>query len=139
MNQSGINRMKDIMTSIRVLIVDDTDQVRQDLRTVLTLAGQACGTPLEIVGEAANGQEAIQQVKALHPDAVLMDLAMPVMDGWTATRQIKALCPSIQVIALTVHSDSASRQKAYQSGIDGIIEKGVPVADIIRAFRKKAI
>ena len=127
------------MTRFRVLIVDDMAQVRQDLRTVLILAGMACGTPLEIVGAAANGQEAIQQVEALHPDVVLMDLAMPVMDGWTATRQIKALFPSIRVIALTVHSNPESRQKAYLSGIDSFIEKGAPATDIVRAIEGNEI
>jgi DNA-binding NarL/FixJ family response regulator len=125
------------MSSIRVLIVDDTAQVRQDLRTVLSLAGVASGTPLEIVGEAANGQESIQQVEALRPDAVLMDLAMPVMDGLTAARQIKAFYPSTRVIALTIHSDPESRRKARQSGIDSFIEKGVPVAELIRAIIEK--
>jgi DNA-binding NarL/FixJ family response regulator len=109
-------------------------QVRQDLRTVLPLAGLACGTALEVVGEAANGQEAIQQVEALHPDAVLMDLGMPVMDGWTASRQIKAAHPSIQVIALTVHGDAETREKARQAGVDGFILKGEPVDEILRAI-----
>ncbi len=139
MNRLSMDRIKEVMNSIRVLIVDDMARVRQDLRTVLGLAGFASGSPIEVVGEAANGQEAIQQVEALRPDVVMMDLGMPVMDGWTATRQIKALFPSIRVIVLTVHSDPESRQKACQSGVDGFIEKGVPVSEILLAVRKKTI
>lgn len=125
------------MPTIRILIVDDMSQVRQDLGTVLPLAGAACGTQLEIVGEAADGQEAIQQAQALHPDAVLMDLAMPGMDGWTAALQIKGLLPFTQVIALTVHNDPESQQKAAQAGMDGFIVKGSPVNEIIRAICQK--
>ncbi len=122
------------MTSIRVLIVDDMAQVRQDLRTVLGLAGAACGVPLEVVGEAGNGQEAIRQVEALRPDAVLMDLGMPVLDGWAATRQIKAFHPAMRIVALSVHDDPGAREKARQAGVDCFIVKGAPVAEIIRAI-----
>jgi DNA-binding NarL/FixJ family response regulator len=136
MNRSISNRVKEIMTSIRVLIVDDMPQVRQDLRTVLSLAGTACGVTLEVVGEAGNGQEAIQQARVLQPDVVLMDLGMPVMDGFAATRQIKALHPSIRVVALTVYSAVESQEKAIQAGVDAYVEKGAPVSDIIQAIKE---
>ena len=126
-----------MMSRIRVLIVDDNVQVRQDLSTLLTLAGIAGGFILEAVGEASNGQEAIEQVINLHPDIVLMDLAMPVLDGWESTRQIKSMFPNIKVIALTVHSDQESREKAFNSGVNGFIEKGAPAADIIRKIREE--
>ena len=122
------------MTSIRVLIVDDMAQVRRDLRTVLPLAGQAAGLQLEIVGEAGNGQEAIWQAEALHPDAVVTDLEMPVMDGYEATRQIKARYPACRVIALTVHGYEAARQKAIQAGVDVFIVKGAPVETLVQAI-----
>ena len=124
-----------IMTGLRLLIVDDMPQVRIGLRTILPLAGNALAMPVEIVGEAGNGQEAIQQVEALHPDMVLMDLEMPGMDGYTATQRIKMLYPHILVLALTVHSDDTSRMKAVEAGVDLFIEKGLPVTEIIREIQ----
>jgi NarL family two-component system response regulator LiaR len=126
------------MTSIRVLIVDDTAQVRRDLRTVLPLAGQAAGLQIEIVGEAGNGQEAIWQAEALRPDAVVTDLEMPVMDGYQAAHEIKARCPACRVIALTVHGYEAARQKAIQAGVDVFIVKGAPVETLVQAISERS-
>jgi DNA-binding NarL/FixJ family response regulator len=120
------------MTPIRVLLVDDVAQVRCDLRTVLTLSGE-----LEIVGEAANGLEAIRLTESLKPDVVLMDLEMPVMDGYEATRQIKTRCPSSRVVALTVHDYESARAKAQESGVEAFIVKGAPVQSIVQTISKK--
>jgi DNA-binding NarL/FixJ family response regulator len=117
------------MTATRLLIVDDVSQVRQDLRTVLTLAGD-----IEIVGEAADGLEAIRQAEALRPDVVLLDLEMPVLDGCEAARRIKAACPSCRVIALTVHDYQEARQKAFQAGMHDFIVKGTPVEALMQAI-----
>jgi len=117
----------------RVLIVDDMAQVRQDLRTVLTLAGD-----IEIVGEAANGREAISQAEALRPDMVVMDLEMPVMDGYEATRRIKAACPACRVVALTIHAGEAERQQALQAGMADVVVKGAPLEVLLRAIRAAA-
>jgi DNA-binding NarL/FixJ family response regulator len=121
--------------SIRLLLVDDMPQVRKDLGMILLLAGGGNGLELEIAGEAGNGQEAIGKFIALLPDAVLMDLEMPVMDGCTAAREIKRLDPSIWIVALSVHSDEASRMRALQSGIDIFLEKGIPVTEMVRAIK----
>jgi NarL family two-component system response regulator LiaR len=123
------------MKPIRVLIVDDMPQVRQGLRTLLPLAGEAAGLQLEIVGEAGNGNEAIAQATALGPDVVLMDLEMPEMDGYAATQAIKAVRPSTRVIALTVHGDPAARHKAQEAGVDELIEKGSPMPLLMQAIR----
>jgi len=123
--------------SIRVLIVDDMAQVRHDLRTVLPLVGQAAGLQIEVVGEAGNGQEAVQQAASLQPDVVLMDLEMPVMGGYEATRQIKACSPDCRVIALTIHSDETVRQQASQAGVDDFIVKGAPMDSLIHAMTKE--
>ncbi|MEW5872880.1 MAG: response regulator transcription factor [Chloroflexota bacterium] len=123
------------MSSVRLLIVDDMAQVRRDLRTVLPLAGAAAGLPVEIVGEAQDGVEAVQQTQALQPQAVLMDLEMPVLDGYAATLQIKALCPATQVIILSVHSQAEARSKARQSGADGFVEKGEPIQKVIQLLQ----
>jgi DNA-binding NarL/FixJ family response regulator len=116
----------------KILLVDDSEPVRWDLCTVLTLSGD-----LEIVGEAANGLEAMRLTESLHPDVVLMDLEMPLMDGYEATRLIKALCPSCRIIALTVHGYSEARQKAIQAGVDAFIVKGAPVENIVQSILNK--
>jgi DNA-binding NarL/FixJ family response regulator len=116
----------------KILLVDDSEPVRWDLCTVLTLSGD-----LEIVGEAANGLEAMRLTESLQPDVVLMDLEMPVMNGYEATRLIKALCPSCRIIALTVHGYSEARQKAIQAGVDAFIVKGTPVESIVQSILNK--
>ncbi len=123
------------MSCIRVLIVDDIAQVRRELRKVLILAGEAAGQPVEIVGEAANGQDAIRLAAAFQPDVVLMDLALPVLDGFAATRAIKTAYPSVRVVVLTVLDYPAVGEKAIQAGADGFIEKGASVAEIFQAIR----
>jgi len=120
---------------IRVLIVDDLPQVRHGLATVLELAGKAYKPKINIVGEAQNGSEAIEQAHILHPDVVLMDLEMPVLDGFTATQRIKLTNPSILIVALSIHSDLASRQKAIQAGADAFIEKGAPLEELLQAIQ----
>lgn len=124
------------MKSIQVLIVDDLPQVRQGLATVLELASRAAKPKIDIVGEAQNGSEAIEQAQSLHPDVILMDLEMPVLDGYAATRSIKLINPSILVVALTIHSDPTSRQKAAQAGADAFVEKGAPLKELLQAIQR---
>jgi NarL family two-component system response regulator LiaR len=113
----------------RVLIVDDVREVRRDLRTALTLAGN-----IEIVGEAANGLEAVCLTESLKPAVVLMDLEMPVMDGYAATRQIKARRPACRVIALTVHDYGSARRKAIVAGMDDFVVKGASLESLVKAI-----
>jgi DNA-binding NarL/FixJ family response regulator len=113
----------------RVLIVDDSPRVRQELRILLPLAGD-----IEIVGEAADGLEALRLAEALQPDVVLLDLQMPVMDGYQAARQIKDLCPTCHVVALTVYSDPASQNRAIEAGVDLFLVKGVSVEGLVQAI-----
>ena len=120
------------MGAIRVLLVDDADEVRRDLCTLLSLS-----EGLVVVGEASNGSEAVCQIGALQPDVVLMDLEMPVMDGYESTRQIKTCFPSCKVIALTVHDYEAARLKAKQSGVDAFLVKGAPIESIILTIQKR--
>ena len=117
---------------IRVLIVEDMPQVRQDLRTLLYLSED-----IEIVGEAADGLEAIRQVASLQPAVVLLDLEMPVLDGYQTASQVKALDPSCRVIALTVHGDDAALQKALRAGVDSFIVKGSTIEVLIRAILER--
>jgi len=128
---SGVSEWTD-RSGRRVLIVDDSPQVRQELRTLLPLAGD-----IEIVGEAADGLEAIRLAEALRPQVVLIDLEMPVLDGYEATRQIKIRCPSCRVVALTVHGYEAARQKASQAGVDVFLVKGAPLEALVRAISEQ--
>jgi DNA-binding NarL/FixJ family response regulator len=120
------------MAGKRVLIVDDNAKVRRELRTVLALAGD-----VEVLGEAEDGQEAIRQVEALRPDVVVIDLEMPVMDGYEATRQIKTHSPGCRVIALSIHGDETARQQASRAGVDDFIVKGAPMDSLIRAMTRE--
>jgi DNA-binding NarL/FixJ family response regulator len=124
------------MESIRVLIVDDLPHVRQGLAAVLTLALRNSGARIEVVGEAGNGSEAIQQAQNLHPEVILMDLEMPVMDGYEATRQVKTHFPGCRVIALTIHDDETARHQAGQAGADDFIVKGAPMDCLIHAITR---
>jgi two-component system NarL family response regulator len=120
------------MTATRVLIVDDAEQVRRDLSAVLNLIGE-----LEIVGEAINGLEAIHLTESLKPDVVLMDLEMPIMNGYESARQIKSRYPACRVIALTVHDYPSARAEAQASGVDAFLVKGVRVEKIVQTVLKK--
>lgn len=112
--------------AVRVLIADDIDQVRADLRLALELTGG-----LQVVGEAADGQAAVTLAERLQPDVILMDLEMPVLDGYQATRQIKDRYPACQIVALTVHGDEACRLKAFEQGVDAFIVKGAALQTLV--------
>ena len=114
---------------ITVFICDDQAIVRKGIRALL-----ATEPNIRVVGEAENGQEAISQAEELRPDVILMDLEMPIMDGYEATHQIKFRWPLCRVIALTIHTDEAARQKAYQAGVDEFVEKGAPILFLMQAM-----
>jgi DNA-binding NarL/FixJ family response regulator len=109
---------------IRVLIVDDLVQVRESLATVLNLTGKNTMPAIEVIGEAQNGMEAVQQARILHPDVVLMDLEMPILDGYEATRRIKTEQPAVRVIILSIHARPEEQQRALEAGADGFVVKG---------------
>lgn len=117
------------MKKIKVLIVDDMPQVRQDLRTFLNLT-----LDIEVVGEAANGIEATRQTEILKPDVVLMDLEMPQLDGYQASRKIKTNDPQCKIIALSIHGGNTERQQALLYGIDYFVIKGEPLEDLIKTI-----
>jgi DNA-binding NarL/FixJ family response regulator len=119
---------------IQVLLVDDMPQVRQGLATMLELATKNEEYKIEVVGEAQDGEDAIKQAQALHPDVILMDLEMPVLDGFRATHNIKLNDPSIFIIVLTIHDDLATRQKAALAGADSFIAKSAPLDGLIRSI-----
>ena len=115
---------------ITVVIVDDHTIVRQGLRTYLELQPDVL-----VVGEAANGSEAMALVKDSLPDIVLMDLVMPVMDGVDATRAITAMSPSTRVIVLTSFSEDEKVFASIKAGAQGYLMKDVLPSDLLAAIR----
>ncbi len=122
------------MRHIRILIVDDLPEVRDGLRTLLTMAAEKTDSVIEVVGGARNGEEALQQVKELHPEVILMDLEMPILDGFAATCQIKNQWPAVRVVILSIHSSAEVRQRAQAAGADSFVEKGAPLQHLIAAI-----
>jgi two-component system, NarL family, response regulator LiaR len=118
---------------IRVLIADDHAVVRQGLRMFLSL-----DPDLELVGEAANGQEALVLARRLKPDVVLMDLIMPEMDGIEATEIIRRELPDVEVIALTSVLEDGSVIGAVRAGAIGYLLKDTNAEDLCRAIKAAA-
>jgi two-component system, NarL family, response regulator LiaR len=115
---------------IRVLIVDDHTMVRRGLTTFLKVFDD-----MELAGEAASGQAAVEQCARLQPDVVLMDMVMPEMDGATATRLIRKLSPKIQVLALTSFKEEILVQSALQAGAIGYLLKDISADELAEAIR----
>ena len=115
---------------IKVLIVDDHQVVRQGLRTFLELQAD-----ILVVGEAGDGQTAVEMVRQLEPDVVLMDLVMPSLDGISATRQVKALNSGVKVIALTSFTEDDKVFPAIQAGASSYLLKDVSPEDLVEAIR----
>ena len=115
---------------IRVMLVDDHAVVRSGLSTFLMTCDD-----MEMVGEASSGEQALTVCQKVKPDVVLMDLAMPGMDGATATRMIRGKCPEIQVIVLTSFKEQELVQGALQAGAIGYLLKDVTADELANAIR----
>jgi len=116
--------------TIRVMLVDDHAMVRKGLAAFLKSE-----TGLELVGEASNGQEALEVCAQVQPDVILMDLVMPKMDGAAATRAIRERWPHVQVIALTSFQEKELVQGALRAGAIGYLLKNVAAGDLAGAIR----
>jgi DNA-binding NarL/FixJ family response regulator len=112
---------------IRVIIADDRFRSRSALRALL-----ATQPAIEVIAEAADGNEAIQMVQESHPDILVMDICMPLMDGLTATRYIKRTWPEVKIVLLTMYS--TIHQEAMDAGADIFLVKGGPPQDLIDAI-----
>ena len=118
------------MKKIRVLIVDDHTLVRDGIKALLALA-----TDIEVVGEAANGMEALEKVKEFAPDVVLMDLAMPIMGGLEATRRIRKEFNRTKVLALTQYDDADYVVPVIEAGARGFITKMSAFSELATAIQ----
>jgi DNA-binding NarL/FixJ family response regulator len=118
------------MTKIKLLLVDDQALFREGLHTLLSVQPD-----LEVVGEAANGSEALTMAAALLPDVVLMDLRMPVLDGVAATRQLHTAQPECRIIILTTFDDDEYVFDGLRAGAIGYLLKDVPSEKLVEAIR----
>jgi len=119
------------MQKITVLLADDRIVVRQGLRALLIAEED-----IEIVGEADNGRQAVQLVKKFLPDVVVMDIAMPVLNGLEATRQITRAVPSTKVLVLSSYSDDEYVQQLTEAGAAGYLVKQTAANDLLKAIRE---
>jgi len=121
------------MNTISLMLVDDHDVVRTGLKTYLeTQEG------FRVVAEASSGAEALDKAPLFNPDVVVMDITMPQMDGLAATRQLKALCPNCQVLALTVHEDKQYFFEMLAAGAAGYVTKQAAAEELVIAIRAVA-
>ncbi len=118
------------MEKIKVLVADDHGVVREGLMALLQTSDV-----LDVVGEAKDGTDAVEQTKKLLPDVILMDLRMPLMDGVEATRQIKREFPHIGIIALTMHEEQQHIFDIVRAGAAGYLLKDADSSQIVEAIR----
>lgn len=115
---------------IRIVLADDHAVVRGGLRALLQQQED-----FQVVGEASDGREAVTLANSLHPDVIVMDLSMPILNGTEASRQITGQHPEIAIIVLTMHSDEAYVLRALKAGARGYLLKESAEADLIAAIR----
>jgi DNA-binding NarL/FixJ family response regulator len=115
------------------LLADDQTLIRQGIRLLLEIE-----TDIQVVGQAANGREAVQQVESLHPDVVLMDVRMPEMDGVEATRTLTSRYPEVKVIILTTFEDDETVFEGLKAGARGYLLKDISSEEMAEAVRKVA-
>ncbi len=118
---------------IRLLIADDHPMVRDGLRALFDELPD-----IEVVGEAANGREAVEGAVVHRPDVMIMDLAMPDVDGFAATSEIKRVAPEVAILVLTMSEDDETVAKAMRAGAQGYLLKGATKEEILRAVTSVA-
>ena len=117
--------------TLRVLVVDDHELTRFSLK--LALSGQE---NIELVGVASNGQEAIEMVERYHPNVIVLDLQMPVMDGWSASSRIKTIDPSTQIIAYSSLENPKFQETSNINCLDAFCKKDTPTLELIKLVRE---
>ena len=121
------------MTKLRLFLADDHTIVREGLRRLLEAEPD-----MEVIGEASDGEEAIQKATELQPDVALMDLSMPRLNGAQATRRMREACPNVHVLALTVHEDNTYVRDLLNAGASGYVLKRAAATELIQAIRAVA-
>lgn len=116
--------------SLRILLADDHVIVRQGIRNLLTQAGH------DVVGEAGNGREAVRLARDLHPDIAVLDLAMPLLNGIDAAREILKVSPQTKPILLTMQNESPYVTEAFRAGVKGYVLKSHGTEDLFEAIQK---
>ncbi len=111
---------------VRILVVDDHELTRLTLQLAFS-----CQESIQVIGLASNGQEAVEMVKRHQPDVIILDLQMPVMDGWSASGHIKAISPETQIIAYSSVEDAKLLEKKAMSNLDAFCKKDVPTTELI--------
>ncbi len=133
MSQTPKEKAKVESEGLRVLLVDDHDLFRTGLRNLLEEQG------VQIVGEAANGHDAIRSVREVAPDVVVMDLNMPEMSGVEATREITSFAPLTRVVVLTISDTDEDVMDAIVAGACGYLIKDSSIQDLLRGIRSAAL
>ncbi len=118
------------MDSIKILLAEDHAVVRESIREALTREPE-----FTIVGEASNGDEAVDLARKLKPDVILMDVAMPKLNGIEATRQIKSFHPTVSILVLTAYDDEQYIFSVLSAGAAGYLLKDVGVSDLVEAIK----
>ena len=114
----------------RILVVDDHDVFRRGLKSLLSESSLG-----DVCGEAENGEQAIEKVKALKPDLVVLDISMPVMNGLEAARRIRQMAPSTKILILTMHDSSQMLDTAKKAGADDLVVKSEASAKLVGAVK----
>lgn len=115
---------------VKVLIADDQTLFREGIKDVLTSEKW-----IEVVGEAADGEEAVSLAKKLKPEVILMDIKLPKMDGIAATKEIKKTLPQINILMLSSYEDEAHVMEAIQAGANGYLSKMLPAAELVNSIK----
>ena len=118
------------MPKIRVFIADDHGVMRAGLRALI-----AAQPDLEVAGEAADGRAAVEAIRLLRPDVAILDLTMPILNGAEAAAQLWRDCPTVKILALTIHEDAAYLRLLLESGVAGYVPKRAAGEDLIAAIR----
>ena len=114
----------------RILLVDDFERIRSGVRSLLS------GELVEICGEAENGREAVERVRELHPDLVLLDIVMPVMNGIEAAHQIHDIAPSTKIVFFTVEDTPEAAAVARLIGADAFVPKAAAGSELLPTLKR---